>query len=395
MMTKNFTILLFAAFTIVNIGVLPAQELYRMPKGIQSRWASPENPLAEKGKGGMESYGRKGRAAVKMAPGDTLVLAQENAGVSGIIHRIWLTMVKRDAKMLSGMKLEFYWDQAEKPAVSAPIGYFFGMGLGKMVPFESALLSSPEGKSFNSFFQMPFKDGMKMLLINETDEEQRWVFYDVNYSVVDMHDEDILYFHAWYNRVDSSVIRQDFQFLPKISGRGRFLGVVFGMMANQGQYYDSWWGEGEVKIFLDGDTDYPSLCGTGTEDYVGTGFSQGKYDHLYQGSHFTDPEKLHYCFYRWHIPDPIWFYTDIKATIQQIGGLGGLTSGLRKKFAEANTKIFATDNSTEPIDVKTHPGVNFERGGDDWASCVYFYLDKPENNLPIIDNAMNRMYRLQ
>jgi len=377
--------LLMAGFG--SLSNVSAQELYTMPQGVQSRWASPENPGAEKGKGGWENYGRKGRPSVRLAAGDTLLLAQEPAGTSGTIRRIWMTIRQRDPEMLSGLKLEFYWDGAQKPAVEAPLGYFFGMGLGQMIRFHSQLLSSPEGRSFNCFIPMPFKDGMKMILINETNQEQENIFYDVDYTIGDKHAADMLYFHAWYNRVDSTILRQDYEFLPKIHGKGRYLGVNVGVMANTDGFLDSWWGEGEVKIYLDGDTEHPTLCGTGTEDYIGTGWCQGSYDHPFQGCHFADPENLKYCFYRWHIPDPVWFNTDIRITIQQIGCCFGR---YKEKFRQAGIDLYQTDNSTVAQNADDFQGWLFERHGDDWASCVYFYLDKPVNALRTIAPASDR-----
>ena len=96
--------------------------------------------------------------------------------------------------MQLGLKLNMYWDGAEKPAVSAPIGYFFGMGLGEMYPFESALFANREGRSYNCLVPMPFKDGMRIILINETDTTQSSIFYDVDYTIGDNHGDDMLYF---------------------------------------------------------------------------------------------------------------------------------------------------------------------------------------------------------
>jgi hypothetical protein len=385
---KNYLLTLLTGTLLFALKTdLQGQELFQMPDNVQTRWASPENPMAQKGQGGRERAGRKGRASIRLAAGKTLVLAQENAGTSGTIRKIWMTIQEKDPEMLSGLKLEFYWDGAEKPAVSAPIGYFFGMGLGKMIEYQSALFSSPEGRSFNCYIPMPFKNGMKMILINETDREQGNIFYDVDYTIGDWHGEDALYFHAWYNRVDSTIMREDYEFLPNIKGRGRYLGVNFGVRANTEEFLDSWWGEGEVKIFLDGDTEFPTLVGTGTEDYIGTGWGQGTYDHFYQGCHFADADNLHYCFYRWHVPDPVWFSTDIRITIQQIGCCFGR---YKDQFKAKGLKLYQNDGSTEPKDVDDFEGWLFERYGDDWASCVYFYLDGPTNGLPQLASFVER-----
>jgi hypothetical protein len=250
------------------------QQLFQMQEHIRTKWASPENPDAEKGMGGIENSGRKGRPSISLAAGDTLILAHEPAGTTGTIRRIWMTIRDKGPEMQQGLVLYFFWDNVSKPAVAAPVGYFFGMGLGKMFAFETALFSSPEGRSYNCYIPMPFKNGMKMILVNESGKLQESIFYDVDYTVGETHDHETLYFHAYYKREDSTLFRQDYEFLPHVQGKGRFLGVHFGVMANQELFADSWWGEGEVKIYLDGDQENPTLCGTGTEDYIGTGWGQ-------------------------------------------------------------------------------------------------------------------------
>ncbi|MBR9997891.1 MAG: DUF2961 domain-containing protein, partial [Cyclobacteriaceae bacterium] len=218
---------------------LNGQPIYEMPEDIQTRWASPENPGAEKGMGGMDNYSRKGRPSVPLGPGDTLLLASEPSGTTGTIRRIWITIQDKDPEMQQGLTLHFYWDGQSKPAVSAPIGYFFGMGLGKMFAFETALFSSPEGRSYNCFVPMPFRDGMKMILVNETGKMQSSIFYDVDYTIGDKHDDLTLYFHSYYKRQDSTYLREDYEFMPRVEGSGRFLGVHFGVKGNQELFADS------------------------------------------------------------------------------------------------------------------------------------------------------------
>lgn len=376
------SLLLPAMFLLLITNLLPAQDLYHMPANTVTRWASPENPEAEKGMGGIKNFGRKGRPSVSLDAGDTLTLAAEPAGTTGTIRRIWITIRERDPEMLQGLTLYFFWDGQTKPAVAAPVGYFFGMGVGRMFPFETALFSSPEGRSFNCFISMPFRNGMKMILVNETERTQPSIFYDVDYTIGDPHNDSALYFHAYYKREDSTHMRQDYEFLPHVTGKGRFLGVHFGVVANQELFADSWWGEGEVMIYLDGDGEHPTLCGTGTEDYIGTGWGQGQYAHAYQGCHLADSENMAYCFYRYHIPDPVYFYEDIRATIHQIGCCFGIH---REKLEALGTDLYETGNKGEPTSYDDFEGWLFERYGDDWASCVYFYLDKPVSGLPAID----------
>ncbi|MGE5377240.1 MAG: DUF2961 domain-containing protein, partial [Bacteroidota bacterium] len=150
----------------------------------------------------------------------------------------------------------------------------------------------------------------------------------------------------------------------------------------QGSYGKSWWGEGDVKIFLDGDPLFPTLNGTGTEDYIGTGWMLGQYANLYQGCLVANYERMRYCFYRYHIPDPVYFHSDIRVTIQQIGILLPHNveelQNSRRPIYKAGEGLTAMDpNQLEPFQL-------FERE-DDWSSCCYFYLDKTENHLsPLI-----------
>ncbi len=150
-----------------------------MPEGIHTRWASPENPLGTIGGGGKAGFGRKGNPCFPLFPGESFILA-EAVNTSGMIRRIWMTLYDRRPAMLRSLRLDFYWDSMEKPAFSVPFGDFFGCGVGRAVPFTGAFLSNPEGRSFNSFFPMPFKRGMKIIITNEGSEIQPLNYYDVD-----------------------------------------------------------------------------------------------------------------------------------------------------------------------------------------------------------------------
>ena len=353
------------------------QSLFTLPGNLETRWASPENPAGAKGQGGRANAGRKGSPSFPLPAGQQRVLA-EISGTSGTIRRIWITLFDRSPKMLRGLRLDFYWDGAKRPAVSAPFGDFFGMGLGQTATFQSNLFASPEGRSFICYVPMPFKTGMKLVVTNESDAHLSSLYYDVDYTIGDEHGEDTLYFHACFNRENPTRLQQDFEIVPKIEGKGRFLGANVGVIVDQNRYGKSWWGEGEVKIYLDGDGLLPSLNGTGTEDYIGTGWMLGEYSNLYQGCLLADNQQMRYCFYRYHIPDPIYFYTDIRVTIQQIGII--LPEDV-EPLSTIQTPIYKAGNDLIEID-KMHlqPFELFERE-DDWSSCSYFYLNQPENKL--------------
>lgn len=360
------------------------QPLFKMEEGIKTCWASPENQKAEKGKGAQLKGGRKGRPSFPLDSKESVVLA-EAKGKSGTIRRIWITISDRSVKMLRGIRLDFYWDGSDKPAVSAPIGDFFGVGLGKMIPFQSAFFSNPEGRSFNCNIPMPFKTGMKLVVTNETDEKLRLFFYDVDYTLGDQHGNDVLYFHACFRRENPTTLKDDYQILPGITGKGRFLGCNIGVKVNQEFYTTTWWGEGEVKVYLDGDQDFPTLVGTGTEDYIGTAWGQGRYDHLYQGCPVADRLAGEYCFYRYHILDPIYFYQDIRVTIQQIGYCGTEDKAF---FHYHEREILNNDGEQVDFSLKKDGGLIFERH-DDFSSCAYFYLNSPANDLPELP-ALNK-----
>ncbi len=363
----------------------PAQTLYEFPEGVESRWASPENPNGERGQGGLANAGRKGRPAVVIKAGQQLTLAEVH-GAGGTVRRIWITISERSPAMLRGLKIEMFWDGAATPAVSAPLGDFFGLGLGEMAAFQSALFASPEGKSFSCFISMPFRTAMKIVLTNESGKDLPWFFYDVDYTLGDKHDSGALYFHAHFQRQNPTRLQQDFEILPRVSGRGRYLGAVIGVQANRKLYANTWWGEGEVKIFLDGDTSSPTLVGTGTEDYVGTGWGLGRYSNLYQGAPFADHANMRFSFYRFHVQDPVYFKNDIRVTIQQIG------------YVSPSTTLSPLYTSGTPV-YKAGAGlVEKEKGSDglferqdDWSCVAYFYLDRPEDGLSPLEPAEARM----
>jgi hypothetical protein len=366
-----------------------AQSLYTLPEGVQTRWASPENPGAEKGKGAQIKGGRKGRPAVPIKAGEEITLA-EVSGSSGTVRRIWTTISDRSPAMLRGLKIEMFWDGATKPAVSAPLGDFFGLGLGQMVAFQSALFASPEGKSFNCYIPMPFRTGMRIVVTNESGKDLAFFFYDVDYTLGDKHDASVLYFHAYYRREDPTRLQEDFEILPRVRGKGRFLGANLGVQANRKLYFDNWWGEGEVKVYLDDDHEWPTLAGTGTEDYVGTGWGENRYFHLYQGVLFADSAKMRYSFYRYHVPDPIYFRSEIRVTIQQIGFI--LKTSADNPLYRTGVPIYEAGAG---LVEKEKGSVGLFERQDDWSGCAYFYLDNPEDNLPPIQAAALRMKGLE
>lgn len=358
--------------------------LFSLPRQVQTRWASAENYEALPGAAAAANCGRKGSPSRPLAAGESFVMAQATG--MGTVRRLWITIDDRSPALLRGLVLRMYWDGEDKPAVEAPLGDFCCQALGRTAVFENAWFDNPEGRSFNCRIPMPFRSGFRITITNESPKDLAMFFYDVNFTVGDEHGPDIGYFHAHYRRENPTTLRRDFEILPTVHGRGRFLGCTLGAIADMARYGASWWGEGEVKMYLDGDTALPTLSGTGTEDYIATGWGQGQYAHLWHGCLTADHARMQYSFYRLHGPDPVYFYQAIRVTIQQIGCYG--RQGMVEHMQQAGiTELVATgDGNGRLTEADVEKGAEyglFERE-DDWCATAYFYLDRPTNNLPPI-----------
>ena len=389
------------------------RELYQAPpQGVHSRWASAENLYAEKGQGGATNQGAKGDAFFIVAPGEKKTIFDQKG--AGLITRIWLTGTFVWAPEIRRMiRIDMFWDGAKRPAVSSPLSDFFGLGLGQLKPFENELFSQPEGKSFNCYIPMPYKTAARIEITNES-KFYMMLYYDVDFLQVGSHDDDMLYFHTYWSRSPKTELGKDFEILPKVAGKGRFLGTNIGVIGNS-DYTGTWFGEGEVKIYVDGDRDLPTLVGTGTEDYIGTGWGQGEYQGRFQGSLISDRETDLYAFYRYHVPDPVYFHKDCRVTIQQIGNaqkpkiLEMLKNGAELevvwvyKFDDLSRSTTAPQ-SMRLLDMEDAPNVedpdfpigstNFYRR-DDVSATAYFYLDSPESSLPELPPVDLRTLDLQ
>ena len=377
-----------------------AQNWYTVPEKTETRWVSFENPDGQKGGGGKENKGAKGHPADEIAPGESKVLM--NVSGAGIIQRMWLTVDDRSPAMLRSLKFEMFWDGNTKPAVSAPLGDFFGLALGRRLAFETALFSDPEGRSFNFTIPMPYRKGARVTLTNEGSKPIT-IFYDIAYNVVESLPADALYFHAFWHRVSETQLGRDFEMLPAINGKGRFLGTNMGIITNP-LYEKSWWGEGEVKIYLYGDNKLPTLNGTGTEDYIGTAWGQGTFNHQYQGCLVADEATRQWAFYRYHIPDAVYFHRDCKVTIQIMGGdtRDKVREYVRKGAkltpvtvsGKSFVRLFELAKTPDIMDAAFPDGwTNFYRQ-DDVCSTAYFYLDSPTSSLPAIQSLTDRVVGL-
>lgn len=244
--------------------MLNEQSLFNMPKGVQSLWASPENWAGEKGAGGRAANGRKGSPCFPLKAGEQRTLAEVRGG-SGTVRRIWMTINDRSPAMLRGLRLDMVWDSADAPGGLCARRRFLRPSLGPVRCVRVGAVQQPEGRSFNCNIPMPFRRGMKITLTNESSTDLANVFYDIDYTVGDAHGDDALYFHTHWRRAPRTQMQQDYEVLPAVQGRGRFLGMSVGVAADVSRYGLSWWGKGEIKMYLDGDRDLPTLCGTGVE----------------------------------------------------------------------------------------------------------------------------------
>lgn len=380
----------FLLFFLLSCLALPAQELYQW-QNTRPRWATFENPKAAEGAGGTENQRAKGHAFEPLEAGASTTLLDIKG--AGTIRRIWMTVNDRSPEMLRSLRIDMYWDGAQTPAVSVPMGDFFSISHGRIMPFENALFSSPEGRSFNCFIPMPFRKSARITVTNESDRRLDLFFYDVDFERTDVLPADALYFHCHWRRELKTALGKDFDLLPKVTGRGRLLGVNFGLITAP-EYGKSWWGEGEVKMYTDGDGELPTIVGTGSEDYVGSGWGLGKFIQRTQGCPVADDSTGYWSLYRFHLDDPLYFSREMRATIQVLGGY--MRDEVRKMVDTGTALIPVTVNvpagCIKLLEGK-HPDlhdadfpdgwVNFYRS-EDYCATAYFYLDKTENGLPAL-----------
>lgn len=381
------------ATSLATLGEPLGQPLFHFPAAdVETRWVTPENPSGEKGRGGVENQGAKGRPFASIGPGETLDLLDIEG--AGAITRIWVTLSDRDPVFLRSLRLDMFWDDAPTPAVSVPLGDFFGAINGKSLPMETDLFTNPEGKSFNCLIPMPFRKGARITVTNEASKVLGLITYEVNLIRMGEPDENAMYFHAYWRRERWTRLGEDFEILPKVVGRGRFLGTHIGVIEKPGN--EGWWGEGEVKVYLDGDDPFPTLVGTGTEDYIGSGWGQKVFQNRYTGSLFNEDRQI--GFYRYHVPDPVYFRDDCRVTIQVMGSLPKKDAQvfLKKQGIKAiPVAIVSIQNGLRYTRLlEDHPDrtvdgpleadqewVAFYRE-DDFSAVAFFYLDKAENGLP-------------
>jgi hypothetical protein len=287
--------------------------------GLDSRALTPENPTGARGGGGTAGRGRKGSAWVEVAPGSAALLADFPG--PAVIRHFWLTYPPGTPEEMRSVWLEVHYDGRAEPSISTPVPDFFAMPHGRPVPLDSAMISVHEGRGFNSYLPMPFREAIRVVVHNASDRSIL-LFYQLDLTVGDIGSE-VGYLHASFRRENPTTPRRDFVIEEGLHGPGRFAGASVGIRPLGRSA--SWYGEGEVKIFLDGDTEHPTICGTGLEDYVGSAWGMAAHEAQLAGVpllvHADDgaPQPALVSFYRWHLPDPIVFREQIRVTLQQIG----------------------------------------------------------------------------
>jgi hypothetical protein len=299
----------------------------------QTRSISAENFTGAKGAAGMATEGTGANCArdlgrgwkvspsVRIKTGETFTVADITG--MGAIQQIWMTPTGPWRYSI----LRIYWDGQTQPSVECPVGDFFGMPWARFSPLVSLPVCVNPGSAFNCYWEMPFRKSCRITLSNIGHEDMT-LYYQVNYTLTDVP-EDCAYFHAQFRRTNPLPFKQDYTILDGVRGRGHYVGTVMGWGVNT----NGWWGEGEIKFFLDGDREWPTICGTGTEDYFCGSYNfenretkkyqtfSGPYAGLAQvlppDTAYVPPQR--FSLYRWHITDPVRFEQDLKVTMQALG----------------------------------------------------------------------------
>jgi hypothetical protein len=312
----------------LGLGALP------LLSEAETRSISPENPTGEKGKGGMAipnpadpdlpfskasvdlGQGWKVRPFVKPKAGETITLMDVDG--PGIIQHIWMATERNFRGNGRACILRFYWDGERTPSVEVPMTDFFAVGHELFAPVNSLAVTANPTSSLNAYWPMPFRKHARITFTNESDKDLLLLTYQITYAKTEVPG-NAGYFHAQWRRAVTDRANAVYTILDGVKGEGRYVGTFLAWT----QLSDGWFGEGEIKFYIDGDGKFPTICGTGTEDYFGGtyGFPE-VYTTAYQGSTLKPAGKdgpPKWSLYRWHIMDPINFSRDLRVTIQAIG----------------------------------------------------------------------------
>jgi hypothetical protein len=300
-----------------------------------TRSISPENFTGAKGGGGRATEGTGAEAArelgqgwkvspsIRIGPRETVTIAEIDG--PGAIQHIWLTIHPRHWRQVV---LRMYWDGEETPSVETPLGDFFCSGWCERANIASLPIAVNPAGGFNSYWELPFRTSARITVENVTpDELESALYYQITYTLTEVPD-DRAYFHAQWRRSNPLPYQTVHTLLDGVTGAGHYVGTYLAWGVNN----NGWWGEGEIKFYLDGDGEWPTICGTGTEDYFGGAWNfehpQGQYGVFstpYLGMpQVIKPDGLYraqqrFGMYRWHVMDPIRFHADLRVTVQALG----------------------------------------------------------------------------
>jgi hypothetical protein len=318
-------------------------DLANLPRlsNAQTRSISPENFTGAKGKAGMATEGTGKNAARDLGQGwkispsvripakSTFTMGEING--SGAIQQIWMTPAPLDKTQL--YILRFYWDGETAPSVEVPMSHFFACGWGKYAQINSLAVCVNPGSAFNCYWPMPFRKSAKVTMEN-LDDKDMTLYYQINYTLTDVP-QSMAYFHAQYRRESPLKTKGIYTILDGVQGHGQFVGTYLAWEVHS----PGWWGEGEIKFYMDGDKEFPTICGTGTEDYFCGSYNFERRETVenrevrryqtfstpYTGlAQVLPPDEIYkvgqrFGLYRWHITDPVRFEKDLRITIQALG----------------------------------------------------------------------------
>ncbi len=303
----------------------------------QTRSISPENFSGEKGGACRATEGTGSSAArdlgtgwkvspsIQIGPGEVREIAAIDG--PGAIQQIWMTPTGNWRFSI----LRIYWDDQEQPSVECPVGDFFASGWGQFAPVTSLAVCVNPGSAFNCYWEMPFHKKCRMTLENIASAEMV-LYYQINYTLTEVPG-DAAYFHAQFRRTNPLPYKEVYTILDGVQGQGQYVGTYMAWGVNN----TGWWGEGEIKFYLDGDGEFPTIGGTGTEDYFCGSYNfenqttkqYQEFSTAYAGMpqlirpDGTYRSQTRFGLYRWHITDPVRFQQDLKITIQALGWRDG------------------------------------------------------------------------
>ena len=351
---------------------------------LDCRAATFENPTGARGAGGTAHGGRKGAPNKRLAPGEKVVLADIDG--PGTIRHVWMTFMMAPPEVMRAIWIEVYYDGASEPSVSVPCLDFFGMPMGRPVAYTSAMASAQEGRGFNTYFPMPFAEHVRVELTNSSPGPVL-LYYQVDYTLEPAKPADEGYLHIAFRRENPTTLKQDFVIVDGLEGPGRFLGCNVGIRVIDEA---NWYGEGELKIYRDGDADLPTICGTGLEDYIGSAWGLGPHHGHYAGAPLivgpqaknTPPNESvaevdYVGFYRWHLLDPVMYSTELKVTIQQIGAKFFLQGQDADLEAYDRTNPAAGEGWIKTVKPPLLAWGIAERV-DDFCATAYVYCSRPQ-----------------